>query len=184
MELKNNSNYYENIKNKSNEQIDGAISKIDEILKEFEKAYVQTKLYPENQENQNLVDNLILSINETQTDLNLLSNNLSQNINKLNDKINKENEKIKIMKNKNEKINSDLKNVKQLINTKNKENVEGNEFSANAADQIYQDYKDKYDINYLRNWGLGLSGVFCIYIISKMFNKNYSTLPTTIIPKI
>jgi hypothetical protein len=125
------------------------------ILDDYKKFYVLAKMYPENEEYQQQFSNVVDNIKQVLSNLFSLSNNVQVNINN---------------------ISNDLNNINILIEEERKKNVKlktklgSVHHENNASNEMISDYKEKYDIRYLRNWGLGISallGILAIHIVYK-----------------
>lgn len=126
------------------------------ILDEFAKLYVITNMHPSNQEYQQLFENSKANISQIQAKIFTTSNDIQSNTNKLNELLLKLDALIKVERKKN-KI---LKKKLGIVEHKN-----------NAASEMIYNYKEIYNSNYLRNWGLILSTFLCIYTISSVYKK-------------
>ncbi len=126
------------------------------LLDEFKKIYVISKTHPSNQEYQQQYSSMVAGLNELQSKLFTISNDVQVNI----DKINKEMIALdNRIRNEREK-NKELKRKLGIIDNKN-----------NAASEMINDYTAIYDERYLRNWALGLSTLICIMTIGSIFKK-------------
>jgi hypothetical protein len=85
-----------------------------------------------------------------------MSNNIKIKINNINEKLLKLDVLIKEEKDKNKKLKKQLGMV------------EGQNISAS---EMITDYGEIYDRNYLRNWGLFISTIICIYTIRSMYSN-------------
>jgi hypothetical protein len=126
------------------------------ILDNFKKMYVQVKMYPENQEIQQQFSNVISSLEEKlankftlSNDIQVSTDDISQKLLLLDILISREREK-----------NTNLKRQLGMI-----------EHKTNAASEMISNYKEIYDMRYLRNWALVLSSIACIYAISVVYKK-------------
>jgi hypothetical protein len=172
MELNNYSNeYLNNNKNNENinilanrneladiklEKINSLKVKINPLLEELKKLYVLSKLHPENIEIQNQYENIKKNIDELKNNFLILLNEIDINIDELNKKLLVLNTLIIQERN----INKSLKKKKIYVETKN-----------NASNELINDYENIYNKNYLKNWGIILSGILCLFLINKIYKS-------------
>jgi hypothetical protein len=126
------------------------------ILGEFKKIFVLSRMYPENEEYQQQFSNIINNLKTILSNLFSLSNDVQINI----DDISKKMIELNILISKERLKNKKLKIGLGIIENKN-----------NASTEMINDYKEIYDMRYLRNWALGLSTLFCIATISIVYKK-------------
>ena len=126
------------------------------LLDEFKQVYVMYKMYPTNEEIQQHYQNMILNIEKIQSDLFSISNNVQVDINTINTLLLQLNTLIK----KEKETNTEFKKQLGIVESTN-----------NSAYEMINDYKEIYNIKYLRNWALILSTFLCIYTISIVFKK-------------
>lgn len=127
------------------------------LLDEFKTVYVNSKIHPANEEVQQRYEKMTDNINLLQSKLFAISNETQSSINDINEKLLKINESIQKEKKQNRKLK------RHLGIAENK---------SNSAEEMYDDYKELYNVKYLRNWGLFLSMLIGIYTISKVYKKN------------
>jgi hypothetical protein len=139
------------------------INKLDELnggmkvlLDELKKLYVTTLMEPDNQQVRAKYQDTMSNINLTQSKILSMSNDLQTNMDDINKELSKLDRLIKIEKDRNKKLKTKL----GIIENKN-----------NSALEMISDYKEIYNIQYLRNWALFLSTIICIYTISSVYNK-------------
>lgn len=137
-------------------QLNTYYNNINGILDDFQKTYVLAKMYPENEDYQLPFTNATDNLKSVLSKLFTLSNNIQSNIEVLNKDLLKYNHLIKEEKERNRKLRRKLGRL-------NNEN--------NASIELIDDYKDIYNIRYLRNWSLLLSGVICIFFIKTYYKK-------------
>lgn len=130
--------------------------KIDVLLDEFKKNYVLSKMYPTNQEYQQQYSNIVSGLDQIQSKIFTVSNEVQVNIDDLNKKmlildieIKKEREK-----------NKELKRKLGII-----------ENQTNTSSELINNYTQIYDEKYLRNWALGISTLICIMTIGSLFKN-------------
>ena len=126
------------------------------LLGEFNKIYVMSKMNPESQDVQQQYANVIASINQIQSQLFTISNDIQVNIDKISNQLLDINDLISIEREK----NNNLKKKLGIVIDKN-----------NAASEMIYNYKQIYNENYLRNWALFLSITICIFTISKVYKN-------------
>lgn len=139
------------------------INKLDELsggvnllLDEFKKIYIIAKMHPNNEDIQDRYQDMISNINQLQSKMFSISNDVQVNINDINQKMLSLNLIIEKERNKNKELAKKL----GMVEHKN-----------NSATEMISDYKEVYDITYLRNWALFLSTIICIFAISSIYKK-------------
>jgi hypothetical protein len=130
--------------------------KISPILEDFKKYYVFYNKNPEYPEYQSMFETIKGQITQVCSDLFVLENNVVKNT----DQINKALIELNILIKKERKLNRELKRKLGIAETEN-----------NAAMEMIDNYKEMYDSGYLRNWGLGISILFAITVISKVYKS-------------
>jgi CII-binding regulator of phage lambda lysogenization HflD len=138
------------------EKLNELNGKVDLILDEFKKVYVITKMNPSNEEYQQQYANMVAGINQIQSNLFSMSNDVQVNI----DNINKAMLSLDIEIRRERKKNKELKRKLGIVENK-----------TNVASDMINDYTQIYDERYLRNWALGLSTLICIMTIGSIFKK-------------
>lgn len=141
---------------KFNEKLSQLNGSIDLLLDEFKKIYVLSQMYPANQEYQQQYANMVGGLNQIQSKLFSVSNDVQINI----DKLNKLMFDLDIQIKKERVKNRELKRSLGIIENK-----------TNAASELINDYTEIYGIRYLRNWALALSTIICIMTIGSIFKK-------------
>lgn len=126
------------------------------LLDEFKQVYVMYKMYPTNEDVQQRYQTMISNIEKIQSDLFSISNNVQVDINTINTLLVQLNTLIK----KEKETNTEFKKQLGIVESTN-----------NSAYEMINDYKEIYNIKYLRNWALILSTFLCIYTISIVFKK-------------
>jgi len=151
-----NKNINDNFKpsDKYIEEISQLNSGMNILLEQFKKIYIVSKMNPDIQEYQQQYANIISSINNIQSELFTKSNDVQVNIDSISQKmlllnVLIEKEKVK---------NRSLKRKLGIIDHNN-----------NAAIEMIDNYKQIYNMNYLRNWALFLSSVICIITIGNVY---------------
>jgi hypothetical protein len=128
------------------------------ILDDFKKAYLFYNKNPQNNEYQQTFEITKSQLNDINSKLFMLSNNVETDTEEINKKLFLLNVLIKKAKEKNKEL---------------KHHLNYTEHRYNVTDEMINDYKLTYNIGYLRNWGLVLSIFIVGFTISKVFkNKN------------
>jgi hypothetical protein len=157
-----------NINFKSGDEFSKQLKKITEqlpaILDDFEKYYVFYNMNSTNNEYQSLFENIKNNLISLNSQTFILSNGIEEEINKVNKIMILLDGEIKKEKETNRLLNFNLQSIKE---------------KENSSNLMITNYKQLYDIGYLRNWGLVLSIITAGFIISKISKKNLPTnLPT------
>jgi hypothetical protein len=160
MNLQEDNNEEINLSKIFNQKLEILQSQLPSILNDFKKYYVFYNKNPEFPEYQQMFQNIKGNLSKINSDMFILSNDVQTNINNLNIKFLNLDKLIQVEKNKNKKIKQKL----GLIENKN-----------NASFELISNYKEIYNLGYLRNWGLFLSILTTIIIIRKIFKP--STFP-------
>jgi chromosome segregation ATPase len=138
------------------EQLNVLNGSVGLLLNEFKKAFVLSRMYPENQEVQQQFSNMENQMNTIRSKMFTTLNEVEVNIDELNKELLKLNVEIK-------------KERRQNVVLKKKLGMLENE--SNAASEMINDYNLIYDQRYLRNWALGLSALLCFATIGIVFKK-------------
>lgn len=138
------------------EKINRLNDSIDILLDEFKKVYIVSKMNPDSSEYQQQYANIISNINQMQSKLFTMSNDVQVNIDSITEKLLKINLLISYERSKNRKLKKKLGMIED-------KNISTNEM-------IYN-YKEIYNYNYLRNWALFLSTGLCILTISRVYGS-------------
>jgi len=129
---------------------------VNVLLDEFKQVYIMSKMYPSNQEVQQRYQDMISNFNKLQSELFTISNSIQVDINELNKNLFEINKFI----NQEKDINQKLKKALGIV-----------ESNINSAEEMISDYKQIYNIKYLRNWSLFLSIILCIIGINIVYRK-------------
>jgi hypothetical protein len=138
------------------ERVEALQSQLPPILDEFKKYYVFFNKNPEYPEYEQMFQNVKGNLNNVNSQLFTLSNDVQINTDKINEMLFALNKMIQNEK----KTNRELKIKLGIVEHKN-----------NAASEVIYDYKQIYESGYLRNWGLFLSIIIVGLTISKTFKK-------------
>lgn len=132
------------------------------ILDDFKKAYLFYNKNPQNNEYQQTFEISKSQLNDINSKLFMLSNNVETSTEGINNKLFALNILIENAKKKNKELKRQLNFTEQR---------------SNVTDEMINDYKLTYNVGYLRNWGLVLGICIVSFTISKLFtstNKNIS----------
>jgi len=125
------------------------------ILEDFKKYYVFYNKNPEYDEYRQMYENMKNNLNKINSDLFVLSNDVSSNTDELNKQLFYLNDLIEQEKQKNKMLKRKLGIV---------------ENKSNAADEMITNFREIYESDYLRNWGL-----FGCIIVGGLVIKNIYT---------
>jgi hypothetical protein len=157
MELKSE---YMNLKFKNPQEyinkLDELYGVLDLLLDELKKLYVMKNMDPDNKDLQAKYDGTISNINLTQSKLLSLSIDIQGNTDIINKELSELDTLIRIERDRNKKLKKQL----GMVENKN-----------NSALEMISDYKEIYNIKYLRNWALFLSTIICIFTINSVYKK-------------
>jgi len=130
------------------------------ISNDFKKYYVFYNKNPEYQEYENIFENIKENLNTVISQLFSLSNDVQLNTNKINEKLFSLDFLIKREKEKNNDFKSKLGIIQQ---------------KTSASSELISNYKDIYNLEYLRNWALFLSIIIVGATSYKLFTpfNNY-----------
>lgn len=142
--------------NKFRQQIATMSSQLPAILDDFKKYYVLFNKNPDYPDYQQMYQNVKSNLNSINSGLFMLSNEVQSNTDSMNKTLLKTDIKIQEERKKNRRLKSRLGIVEDKIN---------------ASSELISDYIDIYDAGYLRNWGLFLSSIAVVIIISKMYKS-------------
>jgi hypothetical protein len=126
------------------------------LLDDFKQNYINAKMNPFDEEMQQRYENVNSNITRLQANLFSMSNDIQININTVNDKMLEFNNLIRYEKDKSKTMEKKL----GIVEDKNDSSLE-----------MISDYREIYNIKYLRNWGLFLSTVVFIFTINSLYKK-------------
>ena len=129
-------------------------SQLPSILDDFSKYYVLFNKNPEYPEYQQSFQNIKSNLNNINSNLFTLSNDVQKNT----DKINETHFALDFLIKKEKEKNRQLKLKLGIVEHKN-----------NAASELIYDYKEMYESGYLRNWALFLSIIVVGFTIKKIY---------------
>ena len=159
--IQNNANY--NFPNASQftSQLNALQKQLPAVLDDFEKYYVFYNMNPANSEYQNMFENIKNNLNSINSQTFILANSVDKEIGNVNQKM--------------VSLNSLIENEKEMnINLKKKFAAIKQE--GNGADIRISNYKQIYDIGYLKNWALFLSTIAAGYAIYKVSSNKIHTV--------
>jgi DNA-binding ferritin-like protein len=154
MELSNENEF--NQYNEYTEKLKNLDGGINTLLDEFKRLYIVSKMNPTNEEYSQQFQNIVNNLESVLSQLFTISNSAQVNIDNINKKLLELNDLIKQER----QTNNDLKKKLGMI-----------ENDGNASTEMINDYTDIYNMNYLRNWSLLLSSIFCIITIGVIYKK-------------
>jgi hypothetical protein len=137
------------------EKLQALQQQLPAILEDFKKYYVFYNKNPEYDEYKQMFENMKTNLNKINSDLFVLSNNVSSNTDELNKQLIILNALIIQEKHKNRELKRKLGIV---------------EHKSNAADEMITNFREIYESEYLRNWGL-----FGCIIVGGLLIKNVYT---------
>lgn len=126
------------------------------ILDDFKKYYVFYNKNPEYDEYQKMFENIKSNIQTLNSTLFTITNDIESNTEDINEKLTALNVLIRREKETNKRLKRKLGYAEE---------------KSNGADEMIHNYKELYDMNYLRNWGLFLGLVMSCIALSKTFKK-------------
>ena len=138
------------------EKINTLKEKLPSILSDFKKSYITYKRNPRNPEYEQVFENIKANLNKISSELFSISNDIQVNT----DDINKKLLAINILIKKEKEKNIELKKKLNIV-----------EHNNNKSTELISDYKQMYDSEYLRNWGIFLSIIIALTFISKVYKK-------------
>jgi hypothetical protein len=158
MENTSNEDINQNFTNPSNysQKLVTMKQQLPGILDDFKKAYLFYNVNPQNNEYAQNFQNIKGQLNDFNSQVFMLSNDLQSNSDDLNKKLFALNILIKNAKEK----NKELKRKLGFVENKN-----------TIADEMINNYSQMYDDGYLRNWGLLLSIIVAGFAISKVYSN-------------
>lgn len=138
------------------QQINELNINVNILLDEFKKHYVISKMHPTNDEAQERFEEVVSKIEQLQSKLFTITNSVQVDISELNKNLFELN---KLIKNEREK-NRNLKIKLGIIQHEN-----------NASTEMINNYKEIYNIKYLRNWSLFLSTIIGVITIGTIYKN-------------
>lgn len=143
-------------------QLDTIQRQLGPILDDFNKYFVFYNMNPQISENQQMYDKIKNNIQDLYTSLLTISTDVDKNVNQINNDYQELNKLIEILK----KRNTVLKQKLGIV-----------EDTYDGSDTMISNYKDMYNLQYLKNFSLGLGLVFSLVLITKIFKgQNSSTV--------
>ena len=145
-------------------QLDTIQTQLGPILDDFNKYFVFYNMNPQISENQQMYDNIKNNIQELYTSLLTISTNINKNVNFINNNYQELNKEIEILKERNTILKKKLGIAEDTYD---------------GSDTMISNYKDMYNLQYLKNFSLGLGIVFSLVLITKLF-KGQNIAPNPI----
>jgi hypothetical protein len=130
------------------------------ILDDYKKYYVFHNMVPDYNEYQQMFETINSNLNEVTTKLFTTTNDIEVNIEKISKKL----KTLSGLINKEKEKNNTLRSRLEMIDGKN-----------NSADILINNYKEMYNIKYIRNWGLVIGIVLSIIASTRIFKKPLTT---------
>ena len=138
------------------QQLETIQEQLPSILSDFKKYYIFYNKNPEYPEYHNFFENIKTNLNEINSKLFVLSNEVQQKNDDINNKFKELDKLIKETKIQNQKLKSKIYVV---------------ENKANASNELINDYNNMYDVDYLRNWAIILSTCIAGFVLTKVYSK-------------
>lgn len=146
-------------------QLNTIQSQLGPILDDFNKYFVFYNMNPQISENQQMYENIKNNIQDLYTSLLTISTDVDKNVNQINNDYQELNKLIEILKERNAVLKQKLGIVEDTYD---------------GSDTMISNYKDMYNLQYLKNFSLGLGLVFSLVLITKIF-KGQNSNPATVI---
>ena len=146
-------------------QLNTIQSQLGPILDDFNKYFVFYNMNPQISENQQIYENIKNNIQDLYTSLLTISTDVDKNVNQINNDYQELNKLIEILKERNAVLKQKLGIVEDTYD---------------GSDTMISNYKDMYNLQYLKNFSLGLGLVFSLVLITKIF-KGQNSNPATVI---
>jgi hypothetical protein len=148
-------NNYEN-PDKFNQKLESLKRQLPPILDDYNTYYVLYNKNPDYNEYQQTFNRIQGNLNQLNSELFMLSNNVQSETDKINTYLSRLNTFITLEKTKRTDLKKKLGNI---------------ESDNNATTEMIINYKEMYNNDYLRNWGLLLSIVLAGFAISKVYSS-------------
>ena len=140
-------------------QLNTIQSQLGPILDDFNKYFVFYNMNPQISENQQMYDNIKNNIQELYMKLITISNDVNKNVAEINNDFQELNKLIEVLKEQNAVLKRKLGIAEDTYD---------------GSDTMINNYKDLYNLQYLKNFSLGLGIVFSVVLISKLFKGQNS----------
>ena len=135
-------------------KINALKEKLPAILDDFKKIYIFYNKNPESTEYKQMFDNIKNNLQQINSELFMVTNNIEKDTEYINKKLHKLDLLIRKEKIKNKKL-------------KNKLGIISEEY--NGSDELIDDYKEMYNLYYLTNFALFIGVILFSLIMSKVF---------------
>jgi DNA repair exonuclease SbcCD ATPase subunit len=139
--------------------------KIGPILDDFNKYFVFYNMNPQISENQQMYENIKNNIQELYSSLLLNANEINKNVTKINNNYQELNNEIELIKNQNAKLKKQLDPIQDKYD---------------GSDTMINNYKYMYNLQYLKNFSLGLGIAFSLFAVVKLFKQQNINVNTDI----
>lgn len=150
-------------------QINSLVEKLPFILDDFIKYYIFYNTNPEVDEYQQMFENIKGNLQKLNSELSTKSNNIDQSTTDINQKL----LKINILIQKEKQKNKILKRKLGII-----------ENQYDGSDELISNYKEMYNLHYLKNFALFIGIVVSCILLAKNFKPaNLSQSSQTVLPK-
>jgi uncharacterized protein YoxC len=136
--------------------LDTLTNQLPGILEDFKRSYFFHNKNSQNEEYHQTYENVKGQLNTFNSEVFALSNDINVNTDKLNEQLHKLNHLIEEEREKNRKLKKKLKKVDN---------------TGSAANQLIDDYKKIYEINYTKNWALFCSTIIAGFTIYKVYTN-------------
>ena len=136
------------------EKLDELKHKLPHVLENFVKSFILYNNNSDDNEYEQIFNNDKANLEGIISDQFLLENNVTTNINNVNADLARLYMEIEIFK----KENQHLKKTVKVFNQR-----------ANTTDEMFDNHKEFYEIQYLRNWAIALSIVISLGIMTSIF---------------
>ena len=138
-------------------QINTLKEKLPPVLDDFKKYYIFYNKNPEYDEYQQFFENIKSNLQKINSELFMTSNNIEKDIENINSRL----QKIDILITKEKIKNKQLKRRLGIIEKK-----------YNGSDELINDYKEMYNLDYLNNFALFFGVILLGIILSSKFSGN------------
>ena len=140
-------------------QVDVLSNQLPAILDDFKKYYVFYNKTPEYDEYKNMFDNIKSNLNTTNTSLVKIHKSVNDSTEDINEKLEALNKLIR------------RERIKNLVL---KRRLGREEEKFNGTDEMISNYKEMYELNYLRNWAMFIGILIVSLAIGKVFKNTNS----------
>ena len=139
--------YYKN-------QLNNLVEQMPSVLDDFQEYYVFTNTTPSSVEYQNMYQNILNNISSINTQVFTITNEIEKNTETINSELKIFNKQIKEAKKENKLLKKKLGLTDSRIDD---------------SEQLIEDYKEMYNLTYLKNFNKIIGIVIASYVLKKMF---------------